>query len=57
MANKKQGTVFPKFRLLTFERYAHRRDLLTALLDEGKEYTFEQVDKLLDDFLKKGKVS
>lgn len=57
MANKKQGTVFPKSRLLTFGRYANRRDLLTALLDDGKEYTFEQVDKLLDDFLKKGKVS
>lgn len=57
MANKKQGVVFPKSSLLNFERYAHRRDLLSALLDDGKEYTFEQVDKLLDDFLKKGKVS
>ena len=32
--------VFPKERVLTFRRYADRRDLLSVLLEDGKEYTF-----------------
>lgn len=49
--------VFTKRNLLTFERYAKRRDLLSVLLQDGKEYTTEQVDSLLQDFFKKGKVN
>ena len=49
--------VFTKQNILTFSRYAGRRDLLSVLLDE-KEYTMEQVDKLLHDFFRtKGKVN
>ena len=43
---------FPKERILAFRRYADRRDLLTALLKDGKEYTHEQVQSLLNDFMK-----
>lgn len=43
---------FPKDRILTFKRYANRRDLLSVLLEDGKEYTHEQVAKVLDDFKK-----
>lgn len=46
--------VFTKRNLLTFQRYARRRDLLYVLLEDGKEYTMEQVDSLLQDFFKKG---
>lgn len=46
---------FGKEKLLGFTRYAGRRDLLSALLDDDREYTTEQVDGLLRDFLK-GKV-
>lgn len=49
--------VFPKERVLTFRRYADRRDLLSVLLEDGKEYTMEQVDSLLQNFFKKGKVN
>lgn len=47
--------VFPKERVLTFRRYADRRDLLSVLLEDGKEYTFDQIDGLINDFMK-GKV-
>ena len=47
--------VFPKERVLTFKRYADRRDLLSVLLEDGKEYTFDQIDGLINDFMK-GKV-
>lgn len=43
---------FPKYRILTFKRYANRRDLLSVLLEDDKEYTHEQVQKVLDDFKK-----
>ena len=49
--------VFPKERVLTFKRYADRRDLLSVLLKDGEEYTMEQVDSLLQNFFKKGKVN
>lgn len=47
---------YGKAQLLTFERYAQRRDLLTAMLEDGKHYTFQQVDSLIDGFMK-GKVN
>ena len=47
--------VFPKERVLTFRRYANRRDLLSILLKDGQEYTHDQVQNLIDNFMK-GKV-
>ena len=41
--------VFTKRNILTFQRYAKRRDLLSVLLEDGK-----QVDSLLQDFFKEG---
>lgn len=49
--------VFTKRNILTFKRYANRRDLLSVLLKDGEEYTMEQVDSLLQNFFKKGKVN
>jgi hypothetical protein len=48
--------VFPKERVLAFKRYADRRDLLSVLLEDGKEYTHDQIDGLIKDFMK-GKVN
>lgn len=48
----KQAIGFAKSQILTFARYAKRRDLLTALLDESKTYTTEQVDKIIEKFMK-----
>lgn len=49
--------VFTKRNILTFRRYANRRDLLSVLLKDGEEYTMEQVDSLIQNFFKKGKVN
>lgn len=46
---------FPKEKLLTFERFADRRDLLSALLQDGREYTLSQAEAALRRFMK-GKV-
>lgn len=46
---------FTKEQLLKSEKYANRRDVLTALLEDDKTYTLKQVDSLLDKFYKGGK--
>lgn len=57
-AKQKDGlaetATFSKDRLLTFERYRDRRDLLTAVLADDREYTFDEVDAAIETFMKKG---
>jgi hypothetical protein len=61
MADKKQnaevqaGTdpvVFSKERVLKMKRYSNRRDLLGALLKEDQTYALNDVDALVEKFLK-----
>lgn len=49
-------TILTKEQILASARYANRRDLVDALLDEYTSYTTETVDELVDSFLK-GKVN
>lgn len=44
-----------KEQLLRSNRYAHRRDLIGALLEDDKQYTLAEVDTAIDNFMK-GKV-
>ena len=46
---------FNKTKILGMKRYVNKVDLLSALLKPDKEYTLEEVDSLMGDFLK-GKV-
>ena len=54
-ATKNVEPNFYKKQLLTSEKYASRRDLLNALLDDNEAYTTVQVDEIIEKFLK-GKV-
>ncbi|MCI8285551.1 MAG: hypothetical protein HFE90_09880 [Firmicutes bacterium] len=45
---------FTKEKLLTFERYKNRRDLLTALLDDDRRYTIKEADEAIENFMKGG---
>lgn len=56
MKPKLAPATFSKSHILTFKRYANRRDLLTQLLKDGENYTLDQVDGLIQNFMKKGKV-
>lgn len=62
MAERKSSEVtaavprFSKARLMSSEKYASRKDLIGALLDDKTEYTTEQVDALIAKYLK-GKVN
>ena len=59
MANKKtetkQEVLFTKEQILVSKKYSNRRDVLGAILTDNKTYTLEQVDSLLEKFMK-GKV-
>lgn len=49
------SAVYTKEQLSHSQKYANSRDLISALLEDGKNYTLEQVDKLITDY-RKGKV-
>ena len=39
-------------QLAASKRYANRRDLIRALLDSGKRYTLDEVDRLIEIYMK-----
>lgn len=46
---------FSKEQIVASARYRNHRDLVDALLDDKKKYTFETVDKMIEKY-KKGQV-
>ncbi len=44
---------FTKAQLMASNKYASRKDLIGALLDDNTEYTIEQVDALIEKFMKR----
>lgn len=52
----KREIVFTKNTILNSKKYAKRRDLLSVLLKDNQTYTTSQIEKLMADFMKKGKV-
>lgn len=44
---------FTKAQLLKSEQYRHQQDLLSALLTDGQRYSLAEVDKRVQEFLKK----
>ena len=58
MASKKpkitaaEAVKFSKEKILTFQKYYNRVDLITALLDDDKEYSEKEVDQIMEKFLK-----
>lgn len=51
----KKATSYTKEQILSADKYRNRRDLVNALLVDGKSYTMAAVDKKIADFMK-GKV-
>lgn len=52
----KKEIVFTKNTILNSKKYAKRRDLLSVLLKDNQTYTTSQIEKLMVDFMKKGRV-
>lgn len=43
---------FTKDAIMKSKRWAYRRDALSFLLEDGKEYTHEDVETILNDYMK-----
>ena len=54
MAEKKttEATALTKAQLVASKRYAEKQDLINALLEDGKTYTTDAVDALIEKYLK-----
>ena len=48
----KKDIEFSKEAIIYSNKYRQYRDALNVLLKNGKKYTFEEVNKLLDQFYK-----
>lgn len=55
-AAKAAPITYTKQQLLSSKRYANRRDLVGALLDDDGEYTIDAVDAAIKNYMK-GKVN
>lgn len=44
--------IFTKEQLLNSERFREKRDLARAVLADGKKYSAEEAEKIIDKFLK-----
>lgn len=53
MIKSKNKAGYSKEQFINSERYADKRDLLHAVLKDDEKYTSEQVEKLINGFLKK----
>lgn len=46
---------FTKEKFVNSKRFAARRDIVNALLDEDKTYSIEEVENIINDFLRGNK--
>lgn len=58
MAIKKQAAAtaeekFNKKQIVSSRRYVGRTDIVNALLDDAKKYSFDEVDKMIDAYMRK----
>lgn len=49
-----KADLFSKEQILASAKYANRRDLLTVLLEDNKQYSVADVEKVMTDWFKKG---
>lgn len=54
--SEKTEQKFSKEQIAASARYVNRKDLVDALLEKGKKYTIEEVDRKIEEFMK-GKVN
>ena len=51
-AEEKVVTTFTKEQLMASKRYRDKRDLLSALLDDDRQYATQAVDELIEKYMK-----
>lgn len=48
-----QAAGYTKDQIVQSSMFAQHRDVVSAFLEDDKTYTLQEVDKVIDDFLKK----
>ena len=51
-STEKVESLFSTEQLLSAERFRDRRDILTALLEPGRQYTLKSVEELIEKYMK-----
>lgn len=46
---------YTKAQIYKAKRYMNKKDIITVMLKDDTRYTFDQVDELIEQFLKGGK--
>ena len=52
---KPKAKTYTKEQILRSDVYRYRRDLVGALLEDGKSYEIKEVDNMIENYLKGGK--
>lgn len=52
---KTKAKTYTKEQILRSDVYRYRRDLVGALLEDGKSYEIKEVDNMIENYLKGGK--
>lgn len=52
---KAEAVEFSKEQILSAKKYKHNRDVVSVVLEDERRYGLEEVDKLIEKFMK-GKV-
>ena len=55
MKGQSAASAFSKADILASEAFRSRRDVLSVLLEDGKQYTLAEVDGCIKKFMKGGK--
>lgn len=50
---KENEDKYSKEQITSSKRYSKSKDILNALLDENKMYTFTEIDKIIENFKKR----
>lgn len=53
--NKTKTTLHSKQQIIASNKYSNRRDILDVLLEDEKNYSLEEIEQTIDEFMK-GKV-
>lgn len=50
---KEDEVLYSKEQIIASKKYSDRKDLLNVLLEENKEYSFTEIDEIIENFMNK----
>lgn len=50
---EKQELIFTKEQLILSDKYKQNKDIIASLLQDNKNYTLQQVDNIIKEFMKR----